>query len=95
MARKGKQLQVRLRRVELANRLLKWLREIPLLEGSHVYERVIIPFAKMEKTDEYEVWKAWDLLKESGQRAGMPGGHFTILCPDPIKADQFGNIIGV
>jgi len=95
MVRKGKQLQVRLRRVKLANRLLKWLKERQQFEGSHVYERVIIPFAKMEKTDEYEVWKAWGLLKESGQRLGRPGGHFTILCPDPIKADQFGNIIGV
>ncbi len=100
MVRKGKQIQVRLRRVELANRLLEWLEKGQQLEGSHVHERVIIPFARSEEGAEglewsaqYEVWKAWDILKESGRRASSPGGHFTILCPDPIKADQFGNII--
>ena len=101
-ARKGKQVQVRLRRVELANRLLEWLKEIPLLagpgpllEGSHQHERIVIPFAKIEKTDVYEVWKAWDILKESHRRAGSPGGHFTILSTEPIKVDQLGNIIRV
>ncbi len=95
MVRKGKQIQVRLRRVELANRLREWLKERQQFEGSHIYEKVIIPFAKREDTDEYEVWKAWDILKESGRRLGRPGGHFTILRTDQIKVDQFGNIIDV
>ncbi len=95
MVKKGKRIEVRLRRIELANRLLKWLEEGQQLEGSHTYETVIIPFAKIEKADVYEVWKAWDILKESGRRQPRPGGHFTILSPDPIKANQFGDIIGV
>ncbi len=95
MARNAKQIQVRLGRVELANRLLKWLKERKQFEGSHTHETVIIPFAKIEKADDWEVWKAWDILKESGRRLGHPGGHFSILSPDPIKADQFGNIIAL
>ncbi len=100
MARKGNQIPVRLRRVEMANRLLEWLKDSLLLEGRHVFERVIIPFAKMGKPDEvvgreiiFEVWKAWDILRESGRRASSPGGHFTILYTDAMKADQFGNLI--
>jgi len=41
----------------------------------------------------YEVWKAWDILRESDRRLGRPGGAFTILRTDPIKADQLGNIL--
>lgn len=94
MARAGKQIQARLRRVELANRMLEWLKAGQRLEGNHTYEMVIVPFAKIEKTDLFEVWKAWDLLRKSGRRAAKQGNHFIILCTDPIKADQLGNIVG-
>ena len=92
MARNQKQLAMRLERVKIANWLLEWLDARQMYRGSKAFEKIITPFAQEKRIVIYEVWQAWDILKESGRRSTSPGVRWVIIGWEPVEADADGNI---
>lgn len=92
MARSEKQLALRLKRVEIANWLLEWLDARQMYRGSMAYENIIVPFAQEKRIEVYEVWKAYDILKDSGRRAASPGPFWVILSWEPVEVDRDGRV---
>ena len=86
-------LSLRLKRVELANQLLEWLDAKQMRQGSKAFESIILPFAREKDVEIYEVWKAWDILKEAGLRATSTGPLWAILGWESVEVDGDGNII--
>ncbi|GAI31449.1 unnamed protein product, partial [marine sediment metagenome] len=41
----------------------------------------------------YEVWQAWNVLKESGRRSASPGASWVIISWEPVEVDIDGKII--
>ncbi len=92
MARTEKQLAMRLERVKIANWLLEWLDAKQMYRGSKAFQNIIAPFAQEKRIEIYEVWKAWDILKESGRRSASPGASWVILSWEPVEVDRDGKI---
>jgi len=92
MARNKKQLALRLERIKIANWLLEWLDAKQMYRGSDAYATIIVPFAKEKSIDLYEVWQAWDILKEAGIRSAQPGRNWVIISWKSVEADADGKI---
>lgn len=92
MVRTEKQLALRLERIKIANWLLEWLDGKHMYRGANAYATIIAPFAKEKGIAVYEVWQAWDILKEAGNRSAQPGNRWSIISWEPIEADADGNI---
>ena len=92
MARSEKQLALRLERVKVANWLLEWLDARQMYRGSKAFQNIIAPFAQEKRIEIFEVWQAWDILKESGRRSASPGVSWVIISWEPIEAEAGGNI---
>jgi len=91
--RNKSQLSIRLHRIELANALLKQLQQRGDSEGAHVWKHVVMPFAREKDVEVFEVWKAWDILKEAGRRVVRIRGTWTILSFEPLEFDADGEIL--
>lgn len=85
MARSKKQLALRLERIKIANWLLEWLDTKHMHRGSKAHENIIVPFSKQREIEVYEVWRAWDILKEAGRRSASPGPCWVILSWEPVE----------
>lgn len=94
MARSKKQLALRLARITIANWILEWLDAKQLYRGSGAYATIIVPFAREKSIEIYEVWRAWDILKEAGSRSAQPGNKWFIISWESVEADADGNIKG-
>jgi len=93
--RHPKQRAQRLSRIKLANELLKLLKGREELEGYSPYEGIVVPFAEEREVAVFEVWKAWDILKEAGRREARPGSHWSMTSFEPIEANENGDIRSV
>ena len=94
--RSQKQRAKRLDRVRLANEILAWLQGREEKEGLYSYASVIGPFARHKGfLKHFEIWKAWDILKEAGRRPALPGPVWRIDSFEPIDANEDGDIIRV
>lgn len=86
--RSQKQRTQRLERIRLANEILAWLEGKGKKRGIYSYASVIGPFLQEKSADRYEVWQAWNILKEAGRRSGLPGPKWSINSFDPIAANE-------
>ena len=91
--RKGRQRTQRLERIKLANELLAWLEGNGMKRGIYSYASVITPFVTASRSERWEAWRAWDILKEAGRRPGISGPHWAINSFKPIEANENGDIL--
>lgn len=61
-------------KIELANRMLAWLKEKGISEGPNP-QAVIKEFAEHEQIEVYKAYRAWELLYQMGRRVKSQGGH--------------------
>lgn len=97
MARTIKQIVKREQRIKLANEMLAWLQVKQITAGRHAYQEVVIPFATIKDINHfpglYEVWQAWDILKDAGRRTDRPGCYWMVVSFTPISWDGNGDIV--
>ena len=58
-------------KIPIANALLKWLEKHPRDCGLKVFKSIINPFSNESGYTSFEVWKAWDLLRQTGRVRGL------------------------
>lgn len=100
MARRGQYIQKRLNQISLANDMRVWLNDQVFLTrtdgsmlGNHTFETVITPFSRWTSRPLWECWKAWDILRQSGNRKTKPGASWEIVHFKPVVANSNGDII--
>lgn len=87
------QIAVRVKRVGIANELLGWMNK-----KGYEHGRVVLPvvaeFMSSRRSadilETYEVWKAWDMMRETG-RVGDARG-WTVLNWAQISIDEKGDV---
>lgn len=93
MSRTGFQIRVRQNKAKIANELLTWIREKELYDGHGAFEHIIRPFAQEKDLPLFQVWQAWDLLKEAVRRLPRPGPRWEVVHFKPIVIDDEGNLV--
>ena len=92
MARTGFQIRAMANKTQRANELLAWIKEKELSQGSKAFENIIKPFAREKQCPLFEVWQAWDLLKEAKRRLPRPGWRWEVVDFEPVFIDDEGNL---
>jgi hypothetical protein len=57
-------------KIPIANALLNWLGKHPRDCGSNVFKGIITPFSNESGYTPFEVWKGWDLLRQTSRIQG-------------------------
>lgn len=92
--RSKKQVALRQKRVVIANELLLWIEASGKTEGYLAYP-VVGQFAREKGCGVFEVWKAWDLLKEAGRLNRDQRHGWELLESTPIQIDANGDLMGL
>jgi hypothetical protein len=86
------QLELRQKRVTIANELLNWLCTKKKLPHEKVHAEIILPFSEATPYDEFEVWKAWDILKQTNRVTSFSCWQWEILSSKHVKMLENGNL---
>lgn len=86
-----KQMAKRVQRATIANELLVWLKEQGIT-GAYLSYPYVGEFIKSKGHDVFEVWKAWDLLKEAGRLSPDHRHGWKVLDFTPIALDDNGDL---
>lgn len=90
--RTGFVLELRLARIQNANELLEWMKKGKKTSGRNVEDDIIDPFSMNTLLSKIEIWRAWDILKQSGRCQSRSCWEWQILSRKRLYAEKDGSI---
>lgn len=100
--RNKEQIKKRQERCRLANIILEWMKSKDITCGRNAGETVISPLSwditmgekyRKEKWYAFDVWKAWEMLRESYRIVGDERVQWRVSSWTPLLLDHKGDII--
>lgn len=85
-------MKIRQSRVRNANRLLVWIAKRGYLSGKRLNEEIIDPYSEETGITPYEVWRAWDMLKEAGRCQNHSCWRWEILSKETVICLEDGSV---
>lgn len=91
--RNPSQVAVRQKRVEIANELILWMKDRGHTHGIGNNYPDFWGFGEVKGShNSFEVWRAWDILKEAGRVNKDQRQGWKLLDSTPIQLDANGDI---